>query len=55
MSKILSLAQVERYRRDGFAFPVPVLDAGEVRELRADLEYWEKHLRQDQGFTEAAE
>jgi hypothetical protein len=55
MYKILSTAQVERYRSDGFAFPLPVLDAGGVRELRADLEYWEKHLRQDQGFTEAAE
>ena len=42
MPKILSPGQVEQYRRDGFAFPVPVLDAGEVRELRADLEYWEK-------------
>ena len=28
MSKILSPAQVEQYSRDGFAFPVPVLDAG---------------------------
>ena len=27
MSKILSQALVERYCRDGFAFPVPVLDA----------------------------
>ena len=42
MPKILSPGQVEHYRRDGFACPVPVLDAGEVRELRADLEYWEK-------------
>ena len=38
MSKILTPAQLERYSRDGFAFPVPVLDAGEVRALRADLE-----------------
>ena len=28
MPKILSQAQVEQYRRDGFAFPAPVLDAG---------------------------
>ena len=40
--KILSPSQVERYRQDGFAFPVPVLTAEEVRELRADLEYWER-------------
>jgi hypothetical protein len=42
MPKILSPDQVEQYRRDGFACPVPVLDADEVRELRADLEHWEK-------------
>jgi non-haem Fe2+, alpha-ketoglutarate-dependent halogenase len=41
MSKILSQAQLEQYRRDGFAFPVPVLGAEEVRDLRVDLEYWE--------------
>jgi hypothetical protein len=37
MPKILSGAQVEQYRSDGFAFPVPVLDAAEVRALRAEL------------------
>ena len=42
MSKILSQPQLEQYCRDGFAFPVPVLEAGEVRALRVDLEYWEK-------------
>ena len=42
MPKILSPAQIEQYRREGFAFPVPALDADEVRDLRADLEYWEK-------------
>jgi hypothetical protein len=41
MPNILSAPQVDQYKRDGFAFPVPVLDANEVRELRADLEYWE--------------
>lgn len=41
MPKLLSAAQAEQYRRQGFAFPVPVLTAAEVRELRADLEYWE--------------
>jgi hypothetical protein len=39
MPTILTPEQVAQYREDGFAFPVPVLDAGEVRELRADLEY----------------
>src|SRR5476651_894110 len=42
MPRILSPAQVEQYRRDGFAFPAAVLDAAEVRALRADLEHWEK-------------
>ena len=42
MPRILSPAQVEQYRSDGFAFPVPVLDAAEVRDLRADLEHWER-------------
>jgi len=42
MPKILSPSQVEHYGRDGFAFPVPILEANEVRELRADLEYWER-------------
>ena len=42
MPKILSQAQIEQYGRDGLAFPVPVLEAAEVRTLRADLEYWEK-------------
>jgi hypothetical protein len=41
MSKILSQAQLEQYRRDGYAFPVPALGAEEVRDLRADLECWE--------------
>jgi phosphodiesterase/alkaline phosphatase D-like protein len=71
MSKILSQALVERYRRDGFAFPVAVLNAADVRRLRADLACWETMspkaqaahsealrllcVRQDQGFTKAVE
>src|SRR4029450_10049670 len=35
MPKILSPDQVEQYRRDGFACPVPVLDADEGGELGA--------------------
>ena len=42
MSKILTASQVEQYKAQGFAFPVPVLTRDEVRELRADLEYWER-------------
>src|SRR5476649_745110 len=42
MPKILSPAQVAQYQRDGFACPASVLGAAEVRELRADLEHWEK-------------
>ena len=50
--KILSPSQVERYRQDGFAFPVPVLTADEVRELRADLEYWERRQGHPLDFPE---
>jgi hypothetical protein len=42
MPRILSPAQIEQYKRDGFAYPAPVLNAAEVRALRADLEHWEK-------------
>jgi len=52
MSKILSAAQVERYRTEGFAFPVPVLTADEVRSMRADLEYWEKQQGHPLDFPE---
>ena len=52
MPKILSPGQAEQYRRDGFACPVPVLDAGEVRELRADLEYWEKQQGRPLDYPE---
>ena len=41
MPRLLTSAQLEQYRRDGFTFPVAVLTSDEVRELRADLEYWE--------------
>ena len=50
--KILSPSQVERYRQDGFAFPVPVLDAAEVRALRADLEHWERQQGHPLDFPE---
>ena len=41
MPKILTQAQVDQYKRDGFAFPAPVLTPDEVRWMRADLESWE--------------
>jgi len=36
--RTLSTATVERYRRDGFYFPVPVLSPGEANEYRRRLE-----------------
>jgi len=52
MPRILSPAQVEQYRTDGFAFPVPVLSADEVRDLRADLEAWERRQGHPLDFPE---
>ena len=52
MPKILSPAQVAQYQRDGFACPAPVLNADEVRELRADLEHWEKQQGHPLDFPE---
>jgi len=42
MSHVLSQDQVAGYAVDGFVFPVPVLDAAEVSELRGELEAWER-------------
>jgi len=41
MSKVLSEGQVAQYREDGYVFPVPVLAADEVAELRGRLEAFE--------------
>ena len=38
MTKLLSAASLERYRRDGFFFPIPVLTPAEAREYRRRLE-----------------
>lgn len=38
----LSPEQIRAYGHDGFVCPVPVLEAGEVAELRGDLEAWEQ-------------
>lgn len=37
----------ESYHRDGFLFPIDVVDAGEAREIRADLEAAEAELAED--------
>jgi hypothetical protein len=50
--KTLSQAQIDQYRRDGFVSPVPVLDADEVRALRADLESWETQQGHPLDFPE---
>jgi len=41
MSKVLSEGQVAQYREDGYVFPVPVLPADAVAELRGRLEAFE--------------
>jgi phytanoyl-CoA dioxygenase PhyH len=38
VTKLLSAASLERYRRDGFFFPIPVLTPAEAREYRRRLE-----------------
>jgi ectoine hydroxylase-related dioxygenase (phytanoyl-CoA dioxygenase family) len=42
MTLLLSPGQVEAYERDGFVFPVDVLTSHEVKELRGELQSWEK-------------
>ena len=41
MTKLLSAAALERYRRDGFCFPVDIMPADEAAGLRARLEAFE--------------
>ena len=41
MPKRLSLGAVEQYHREGYYYPVPVLDAAEVTQCRARLEAYE--------------
>ncbi len=41
MPKLLSQAQVQAYERDGFVFPVDVLEAHEVQACRSELQAWE--------------
>ena len=42
MPKLLTSDQVQAYERDGFVYPIDVLDAQEVRSHRQDLEDWER-------------
>ena len=44
--------QVDQYKRDGFAFPAPVLTPDEVRWMRADLESWEAKQGHPLDFPE---
>ena len=41
MSRILSDAQIEQYRRDGYVHPIRVMSAGQAAELRQRLEAFE--------------
>lgn len=52
MPKILTPQQVDQYRSDGFATPVEVLTADEVRDMRGDLEHWEKQQGHPLDFPE---
>ena len=52
MPKILTPDQVDRYKRDGFAFPASVLTPDEVGWMRADLEAWEARQGHPLDFPE---
>ncbi len=52
MPKFLTESQVARYRSDGFACPVDVLTDAELRDHRADLEYWESRQGHPLDFPE---
>ena len=52
MPKILTPDQVDQYKRDGFAFPAPVLTTDELRWMRADLEAWEARQGHPLDFPE---
>ena len=52
MSKTLSDETVERYHRDGYFFPVPILDAERVRACRSNLERFERETGHPLGGAE---
>lgn len=45
MTGALSLTEVDRYRKDGYLFPIDVLTAGEAAARRTELEALEAHYR----------
>ena len=52
MAKKLSRDQVDAYHRDGFLGALPVLNAGEVSQFRADLEAFEATTGKPLDFPE---
>ena len=47
MPKVLSETQVDRFHREGFITPIPVLSADEVAKYRAHLEAFEAKFPDD--------
>ena len=44
MGKVLSTAEIERYRKEGYLAPLRAITAAEAAEYRAKFEAWEKSL-----------
>jgi chlorinating enzyme len=52
MSKLLTPDQIEAYERDGFVFPIDVLQAHEVQSCRSQLQAWERERGAPIDFPE---
>ncbi len=52
MSKLLTPEQIEAYERDGFVFPIDVLQAHEVQSCRSQLQAWERERGAPIDFPE---
>jgi chlorinating enzyme len=52
MSKLLTRDQIEAYERDGFVFPIDVLQAHEVQSCRSQLQAWERERGAPIDFPE---
>jgi len=52
MSKLLTRDQIEAYERDGFLFPIDVLQAHEVQSCRSQLQAWERERGAPIDFPE---
>jgi hypothetical protein len=52
MPKLLSEAQIEGYARDGYVSPIDVLNEGEVKVFRQELEDWEQQRGKPIDFPE---